>query len=134
MIKVCEERQATVPIDAARTCSSSSSGAVHPSPLPAASTLEKTGLMSPARGSSIAETVHVGVSLRVAFVALDGPLRCGRVLDLVVEEDGEETSVNVADDVPAGLELVVPVLEFLRLPLPNDWITKGISEQYPRIW
>ena len=89
--------------------------------------------MSPGQGSSISQDVHVGVPLRVPFVASEGPFNGCRVRNLVIEENSEDVFVNDPDNVIVGLELVAPILELLHLPLVHDRITMTISEQYFRV-
>ena len=65
---------------------------------------------------AIAQYVHVGNPVLVAFVALDGPLE-GLPQSFPLDEEGEEETVDRADGGPAVLQPVVPVGELQDVPL-----------------
>ena len=65
------------------------------------------------------EYVHVGMLVRVPHVALQGPFR-SRKRSLVGEEEREEEPDDAADDRAPVLEVIVPVVELLDIPLQKD--------------
>ena len=69
--------------------------------------------------------VHVGVLVCVPHVALEGPFRGGR-LSLAGNEEREEEPDDATNDRAPILDLVVPVVEFLDIPLfGNEGVGEG---------